>query len=181
MEDKKVKFIPFHAINEFMLDQFRDNVIREVFSGFDQLHSNQRGAINNLVKKSVTIPGFRNSGQAPAMMKARHSQMAFERNADFCSQILAAWAFLKPDLANQVHELLKERSWEILPVEADRTKLPGFLTSWPESENYDTIGEAFKLRNPETQVGDDDLRLMAVWISGRLPMDNESAEAENQD
>jgi hypothetical protein len=83
--------------------------------------------------------------------------------------ILAAWTEAHAALKEKVQALLEARQWEILPIDADRTKLPGFITIWPRGENFEVINQAFKEMYPDTEVSDDDVSLMVVWISGRLP------------
>lgn len=185
MDDKKVQFVPFHALNEFMLNDYRLHVIQVVFNGFDRLPGERRSALNGMVKRFVQVPGFRNSSQAPAGVKARSSVTVFERHPEFVAQILQGWAELHPELRAMVFDFLKAREWELLPAEADRSKLPGFLPDWPEGQDYDILGEGFKGMYPEAQVDENDLRLMIVWLSGRLPYDMyangvEEDEEENE-
>ena len=124
MTDKQAQFLPFHAINEFMLNDYRHQIIQAVFSHFDNLPGARRSAINGLVKRHIQVPGFRNSAQAPAGVKARASTATFEKSPDFAAQILQGWSELNPDLREKVYAFLTAREWEILPADADRTKLP---------------------------------------------------------
>jgi hypothetical protein len=179
MDDKQAEFFPYHAINEYMLNDYRLQVIQTVFSQFDRLPGQRRSQINGLIKRHVQVPGFRNSAQAPAGVKARSSVTVFERNPDFAAQVLQGWSELNPDLRQKVYDFLKAREWEILPADADRTKLPGFLTHWPEGQDYDVLGEAFSEMYPGFSPEQNDLRLMIVWLAGRLPYDMyEEEEAE---
>ena len=179
MDDKQVKFLPFHAINEFMLPDFRLTVLHAVFGGYDHLPGERRSALNSMVKRHVQVPGFRNSTQAPVPIKARAAVSTFERRPEFVAQVLQGWSELKPDLRQQVYDFLKGREWELVPADADRSKIPGFLVEWPKGETYDLLGEEFTKANPDQQVDENDLRLMIVWIAGRLPydmMDEEETE-----
>jgi hypothetical protein len=183
MDDKQAQFFPFHGINEYMLTDYRLHVIQTVFNRFDALPGERRSAINGMVKRHVQVPGFRNSTQAPAGVKARASVNIFERRPDFTAQILQAWSDLHPDLRQKVHDFLKARDWEVLPPEADRTKLPGLITDWPEGQNYDVLGEAFAEMYPDEKPEQYDLRLMIVWVAGRLPVDmygEEEGEEEDE-
>jgi len=92
MDNKQAQFFPFHGINEFMLPDFRLKVIQAIFNGFNQLPGERRSAINGLVKRYVQVPGFRNSTQAPAGVKARAAVSVFERRADFVAQVLQGWS-----------------------------------------------------------------------------------------
>jgi hypothetical protein len=171
MDNKKATFLPFHAINQFMVPEYRLSVLQRVFSGFEKLPGPRKSAINGLVKRLVSVPGFRNSGVAPVSLKVKSSVGVFERSAEFTSQVIMAWSELNPDLRQQVYDLLVDRSWEVLPADADRTRLPGFLTAWPKGENFDVLDKAFLETHPDKTASDDDVRLMVVWLSGRLPYD----------
>jgi len=181
MDNTKATFLPFHAINQFMVPEYRFSVLQRVFNGFEKLSGPRKGAINGLVKRLVTVPGFRNSGVAPVPLKIKNSVNAFERSAEFTSQVIMAWSELNPDLRQQVYDLLIARGWELLPADADRSKLPGFLTSWPKGEDFDTLDKAFLEVHPDKTASDDDVRLMVVWLSGRLPYDANDEEAPEQE
>jgi hypothetical protein len=178
MDDKQVQFIPFHAINEFMLSDYRLHVLQKVLAGIDRLPGERRSAINNMIKRYVQVPGFRNSAQAPSGVKARASVTVFERRPEMAAHILQGWSELHPELRLKVFDFLKAREWETLPPEADRTKLPGFLVDWPEGQTYDVLDEAFAQMYPDEKWEANDLRLMIVWLANRLPYDMYSDEDE---
>jgi len=177
MDNKKATFLPFHAINQFMVPEYRLSVLQRVFGGFEKLPNSRKAALTGLVKRQVSVPGFRNSGVAPAPLKAKSSVSAFERSAEFASQVIMAWSELNPELRQQVYDLLVARNWELLPAEADRTKLPGFLTTWPKGEDFDVLDKAFLEAHPDKTASDNDVRLMVVWLSGRLPYDMAEEES----
>jgi len=181
MDNKKASFLPFHAINQFMVPEYRLSVLQRVFGGFEKLPGPRKGALNGLVKRLVSVPGFRNSGVAPAPLKVKSSIGVFERNPEYTSQVIMAWSELNPELRQQVYDFLIARNWEILPADADRTKLPGFLTTWPKGEDFDVLDKAFLEAHPDKSASDDDVRLMVVWLSGRLPYDMLDEEATGQD
>lgn len=171
MSDRKVKFLPFHAINEFMLDEYRQLVISSVFEGFSQLSLERQTALQDLVRKQVRLPGFRDANRAPVPLKIRGMGGAFQNNSQTAAQILAGWAELRPELAAEVYDLLGRLGWKVLPLEADRSRLPGFLTTWPKSQEFEQLIAAYREAYPEGSITDDDISLMIVWISGRLPVD----------
>jgi len=171
MDDKQVQFIPFNAINEFMLNDYRLHVIQQVLAGIDRLPGDRRSAINSLIKRYVQVPGFRNSVQAPSGLKARASVSVFERRPEMAAHILQGWSELHPDLRQKVYDFLEARDWEALPADADRSKLPGFLVVWPAGQTYDVLDEAYAQMYPEDKVVANDLRLMIVWLANRLPYD----------
>lgn len=178
-EEKHAKFIPFHTINEFMLPEYRLKLLQEVFGNFDRLTGQRQSSINRLVKKLVKVAGFRNSTLAPAALKSRAAVSAFDHSPEMVAQICQAWYELHPDLAGRVVDFLKSRGWEVLPVEADRAVLPGFLIRWPEKDNFVTLDDAFAQAYPEDTTHEYDLNMMFVWVSGRLPVEL-VAEEEGQ-
>jgi hypothetical protein len=176
MDDKKVAFAPFHAINQFMVPEFRQKVIHAVLVGMEQLDKGNRNALNDLIKKRVIVSGFRNSAAAPAGVKVKGSIAAFEKSAEFAARILQCWAQLNGPLAEKVYQLLTQRGWEPLPVDADRTKLPGFMTRWHATDTYEVLDQAFSEMFPDFEASTDDIRLMVVWLSNRLPYESEETE-----
>jgi hypothetical protein len=184
MNDKQVQFLPFHAINEFMLDDYRQKVLQMVLSHMVELPPAKKGALAGQIKRHVSVPGFRNSSAAPLPLKIKGAVNAFQRHPDFTARTLQSWADLLPELRLQVHSLLTERGWQILPEDADRARLPGFLTDWPETETYEVLNQAFSEKYPGETASEDDVRLMIVWIGNRLPYpvtETAGEETEDQD
>jgi hypothetical protein len=171
MADEQVKFIPFHAINDMMLSEYRLQVLQFVFSKIDDLPTVKKNGILASVKRFAQVQGFRNAALAPAPLKAKGSVKAFEQQPAFVALILSAWASLQPDFAIRVYKLLEKRGWKLLPIETEREKLPGFLTRWRKSEDFDVLHAAYRDENPDETASDDDISLMVIWLSGRLPVD----------
>ena len=117
----------------------------------------------------MKIQGFRDSSQAPIGIKSRESSSAFEKSAKFAGEILAAWVEINPDLAQNVFQMLTDRGWIILPADADRSKLPGFLIKWPAKDSFEILTTEFREKHIDIEYTDDDVSLMIVWLSNRLP------------
>lgn len=179
--NEKAEFLPFHAINEFMRNDYRLTVVRNTLHGLPALPGKYSAPIDQLTKKFVRVPGFRNSVKAPARVKATPLAETFEKNPELVAAILNAWAELQHELRQQVFDLLKGRGWEVLPVEGDRTKFPGFLVRWPKDQNFETLNQAYKEAYPESKATNDDITLMLVWVSMRLPFKEEELEVLNQE
>jgi hypothetical protein len=169
MDDKLAQFMPFNAINEFMRDEYRLQVIRVTFDALPSLPDEFRRPIDHLTRKVVQVPGFRNSSKAPLAIRVKPTAEAFEKSPQLVAAILAAWAATHADLSQRVYDLLVSRNWEVLPPSADRTKLPGFITKWPKGENFEVLSAAYIAKYPDQPVSSDDVSLMVVWISTRLP------------
>lgn len=181
MDNEKVQFLPFHAINNFMLPDYRLNVLSTVMSGLDRLPVSRRNSINSLLKRLLKVPGFRNGALAPLPVKVKGAVTPFERNPEVVAQVISGWVELHSELEQQVFDLLTERGWEMLPTDADRTKLPGFLSRWPKAETFEAINAAFHEKYPDLQTADNDISLMTVWLSGRLPYDVEETEEPEEE
>jgi hypothetical protein len=61
----------------------------------------------------------------------------------------------------------------VLPLEADRRKLPGFIPKWPKDENFEILYSAFSEKYIDKDTNPDDVSLMVVWVSLRLPYEFE--------
>jgi hypothetical protein len=167
--NQTVELLPFHAINEFMRNDFRLAVVRSSLSSLPGLPGYHRTAIDRLTKKYVKVPGFRNSEKAPAAVKAVPIAESFEKRPELVGAVLSAWAEGHADLRQKAYNLLTERGWEVLPLEADRVKLGGFFVTWPKEESFDTLQQAFVEKYPDTIYTKDEILLMVVWITMHLP------------
>ncbi len=188
---EKTEFLPFHAINEFMRPDFRLSVIRDTLTNqanLDDAHTNE---LNQQIKKRVSVPGFRNSEKAPALIKVLPTSKAFEKFPDLVAAVLSCWAEGQSELREQVYTLLKNRNWPMLsgtddldlaslsmdllkawpvfPLNIERSKLPGFYTHWPKGEEFETLYTSFTALYPQANASIDKVSLMAVWLTMRLP------------
>lgn len=175
-DEKRVEFLPFHAINYFMVAEFRLAVVRSVLNGLPDLPNKIRSAVDKATRRNVNVPGFRNSVKAPASLKTPPLAKAFKENPDLVSAILSGWLAQRPELGELVFDLLVERGWELLPLETDHSRLPGFMKKWPVDEDFDSIYTAFQEKYPDQEASANDVSLMTVWLSGRLPVDKASED-----
>ncbi len=188
---EKTEFLPFHAINEFMRPDFRLTVIRDTLTNQSNLDDSHANMLNQQIKKRVTVPGFRNSDKAPALIKVLPTSKAFEKFPDLVAAVLSCWAESQSELREQVYTLLKGRNWPMLtgtdnldlsslsmdllkawpvfPLNTERSKLPGFYTHWPKGEEFETLYSAFTTLFPQANSSIDKVSLMAVWLTMRLP------------
>lgn len=181
MADETAQFLPFHALNEYMRPDYRLTVVRAALTALPKLPKNFRAPIDKLTKRIVHVPGFRDGSQAPASMKAAPTADAFQKSPELVAAILAAWAESKPELRTKVFDLLKSRNWELLPPDADRTKLPGWMVVWPKGEDFDILNDAYAAAHPGEDTTTDDVSLMVVWLSTRLPFHDHDEDEEGHD
>jgi hypothetical protein len=188
----KTEFLPFHAINEYMRPDFRNKVIRETFNAQATLELHLSNELNQQVKKYVTVPGFRTSDKAPALVKVLPTSKAFEKNPELVAVILSCWAEIQSKLRDQAYAVLKERmwplfpeneepaptasitetikEWPIFPITMDRAKLPGFYIHWPKGEDFEALYKTFSDLYSDSDASIDKVSLMMVWVSMRLPL-----------
>jgi hypothetical protein len=178
MDEKKVSFLPFHAINEFMTPEYRLMVVRSTLEALPDLAETFRAPVDRLTRKYVQVTGFRNSLKAPLALKVRPLAAAYEKNPELVAAVISAWAEAHNELRSRVYDLLKSRNWEILPADTDRAKLPGFLTKWPKGEDFAKLNQAYAEMYPQNPTPSDDVSLMVVWLSGRLPYEMQEDEKE---
>jgi len=168
-DEKKIEYIPFNAVNEFMREDFRLLVLQEVFNKLELCTSMQRQLILRLFSKGVQISGFRNSGLAPLPIKIKNSTTLFERSAEFAGTIMECWSNLHGELKETMLPILSERGWNPPPIALDRSRLPGFQIVWPKTDTFDSLIKSIHDSQPNLQESDDNISLMAVWVGNRLP------------
>jgi hypothetical protein len=181
MENQTSQFLPFHAINEFMRSDYRLEVIRVTLTSLPELPETYRTPIDQITRSIVQVPGFRNSAKAPLVKRIKPTADAFEKSPHLVAAILSAWSEVHSSLRQQVYDLLNERGWELLPPSADRTQLPGFLLTWPNGESFDILNQTFVEKYPDVNVSSDDVSLMIVWLSIRLPYQFDGYQTEFED
>jgi hypothetical protein len=206
---EKTEFLPFHAINEFMRADFRLSVVRDTLTNQEKLDHQLVDELSQQVKKRVSVPGFRNSDKAPALVKVLPTAKAFEKYPELVAALIACWAEIHQALREQIYTLLKTRQWPMLskdetvdisslsvdlikrwpvfPIDFNRTRLPGFYTHWPKGEDFEALYKNFTTLNPDSPASIDKLGLMTVWLTMRLPyhvdvdlQSNEVAESNDR-
>jgi hypothetical protein len=187
----ETEFLPFHAINEFMRPDFRLSVIRETLSNQEKVGEPYAHELTQQIKKKVTVPGFRNSDKAPALVKVLPTSKAFEKYPELVVALLACWAENQAELRDQVFGMLKNRNWPIFtetygtetsalspdviktwpifPKNFNRTRLPGFFTHWPKGEDFEVLYTNYSSLFPDSNASIDKVSLMVVWLTMRLP------------
>ena len=173
--EKQAKILPFHAINQFMTDSFRASVLRTVMVNLSSIPNDAQRIIQRAIRTKVKIPGYRKSTRAPAPIQAKGLEDVFKESARLVAAVLSGWSEINLELGKKVYDFLIEEEWEILPLAADRKKLPGFITTWPDVRDFDAMFEAFNNRYPAIEPPINEVILLMVWISTRLPVDKPEA------
>ena len=108
---------------------------------------------------------------APLPLKVKHSEQVFEKNPEYVKHILAGWAEINTDLAEKMYAFLSQHGWKLLPLKVDRSKLNGILPTWPKGDDFESLTKGFAETYPEYAEQLDDVTLMIVWVSNRLPVE----------
>ena len=169
LKNNQISFLPFQAINEFMRPDYREAIIRTVLSGLPNVSDANRIALERAINTYVHIPGFRKSIKAPHEIKQKYIQESFEKLSVIAALILTAWSEIHPRLRETVYLLLTNLHWQLLPLSVDRSKLPGFYTTWPNGQEFDSLYDSYQKQFPDDKTSKDDISLMIVWLSCRLP------------
>jgi hypothetical protein len=188
---ENTEFLPFHAINEFMRAEFKLSVIRDTLTNQSKLTDPIVNELNQQIKKRVSVPGFRNSDKAPALVKVLPTSKAFEKFPELVAALLSCWVESQSELREQVYTILKTRNWPMLsededvnvsalsaeviknwpvfPMRMNRSKLPGFYPHWFKGEDFEALYTSYTSLYPDANASIDKVSLMAVWLTLRLP------------
>lgn len=178
-KNEQKMYLPFHAVNEFMRDDFRIQIIQEVFSQTEKCDPETRSRLGKLVLKKIQVPGFRNSNQAPLSIKIKNSPGIFEKSAEFAALMMECWSQIHGGLKENMYSLLIESGWKIPALSEDRTNLPGFQIDWPKEHKFEFLCKQIREKHPEIIESDDEISLMAVWIGNRLPYNLYAGEEDS--
>lgn len=176
---EKKAYLPFHAVNEFMRDDFRLVIIQDVLSHLDHCKVESRSKLIKLINKSIHVPGFRNSSQAPLGIKVKNSQGVFTKSTEFAAAVMECWSQIHIELRKKIYDLLIDTGWKIPGESENRAELPGFQLDWPEEQNFDFFIQAIRQNYSEIQESDDEISLMVVWVGNRLPNVLNTSERES--
>jgi hypothetical protein len=162
-------YLPYKAINVLIEREYLEKVLGMILKNKDKLPKEELIILNNLFKQYVNVLGFRNPVRAPLPLQIKAYASAFEQKDEVIPSSLSAWAKINLDFAEQVKSWLETEGWNDLALERRYTEGEGFINDWPEKFSFDQLEKKFKKANPSTDYNRDDLILMVIWISGRLP------------
>jgi len=161
--------LPYKAINVFIEEDYLQKVLEIVLSSLSKMEKGDRISFINDFKQYVSVLGFRNPIRAPLTIQVKAYLSAFEAKDEVIPFTLSAWAKLNAALADLVKNYLDSEGWKELMIERKFNEGDGFLNDWPEKLTFDKLVKNFKKANPDADFSRDDIILMALWISGKLP------------
>ncbi|MEA3326044.1 MAG: hypothetical protein U9R53_01850 [Chloroflexota bacterium] len=164
-----IEYLPYKAINVFINHEYLEQLLESVLKGYNKLPKQKQIAFVKQFRQHVNVLGFRNAIRAPLSLQINAYISAFEEKNDVVPFTLSTWAELNPNLASEVENWLEAEGWNVLNRERDFIETEGFLANWPSKLTYDKLVKNFKKAKPNVKHNRDDLILMVLWISGKLP------------
>lgn len=159
---------PIIIINNVMNSDYRETVIRKVFTSRGMLSSETNHRVDEVVRKFVTVPNFRpgHAHKAPTVVKVKRTAQSFERIHEVCSVFLEAWVEASLELQNAITQYAS-----INPgFKANKINWQsGFPAYWSCSDMV-AVSNAFREQFPDYAEQDDDVCLMLCLELGRLPV-----------
>jgi len=161
--------LPLISLNVFLLPDFRREILTTVLNQKDNLSPEIMQELRQAIKEFVKISGFRNPLAAPQALQVRAMESPFEKESRFVKAILSSWADLKLDLGAKVQSVLPELGFEPndqAPLYPDPEN--AFAVGWPEDLSFEKLADLVKQKT-ETDASSNEISLMTVWLTGRLP------------
>jgi len=161
--------LPLISLNVFLLPDFRREILTTVLNQKDDLSPEIKQELRQAIKEFVKISGFRNPLAAPQALQVRAMESPFEKESRFVKAILSSWADINSDLQAKVQAVLPELGFEPndqAPLYPDPEN--AFAVGWPEDLSFEKLADLVKQKT-ETDASSNEISLMTVWLTGRLP------------
>jgi len=161
--------LPLISLNVFLLPDFRREILTTVLNQKDDLSPEIKQELRQAIKEFVKISGFRNPLAAPQALQVRAMESPFEKESRFVKAILSSWADINSDLQAKVQAVLPELGFEPndqAPLYHDPEN--AFAVGWPEDLSFEKLTDLVKQKT-ETDASSNEISLMTVWLTGRLP------------
>ena len=163
------EYLPFKTINVFIERNNLREILEFVIKNVDKLPKEDQISFGNSFREYVSILGFRNPLRAPLPLQVNAYVRAFEDMDEVIPFTLTSWTKLRSDFAEKVKDWLKSEGWEDLQLVREYDETKGFIQEWPESLTFEKLNDDFAKANPNLDYDQDELLVMILWISGKLP------------
>jgi len=163
------EYIPYKTINVFIDSDYLRNTLEYILKNFKTLPKQDQISFSILFREYVNILGFRNPMRAPLPLQVNAYARAFEDMDEVIPFTLSTWTKIKDDFAKKVKAWLTSEGWKELNLEKKFDETEGFIKNWPDSLTFEKLIKEFEKAHPDLDFDHDDLILMILWISGKLP------------
>lgn len=165
------EILPFKSINVYIEREYLEKVVTNILEGVGKLNKEEQIRFSQDFRKHISVLGFRNPLRAPLSLQVNAYASAFEEKEEVIPFSLTIWSKVKTDLAEKVQSWLESEGWDDLALEREFEEDNGFVFDWPDDLSFDQVEEKFQNANPDFEYDRDDLILMVLWISGKLPIE----------
>lgn len=164
-----IETIPFKAINVYINEDYLETVLKSVLTGYKKLPKQAQIEFTVFLRKYVTVLGFRDPSRAPLTLQVNALAKAFEEKDEVVPYVLSIWAKVNKKFADMVKSWLEDQGLKDLATEREYAEGAGFTQDLPKKYAFDKLEKAFAKDNPDAKFDRNDLILMVLWLSGRLP------------
>jgi hypothetical protein len=165
------EMLSYKTINVFIEQDYLEKIMGNILSGVKKLPKQDQIDFSRFMRKYVNILGFRDPSRAPLPLQINALTKSFEEKDEVIPVTLSVWAKINKKLAKQVKAWLDDEGWKDLESERAYEEGDGFMADWPKKLTFDKLVKNFQKANPDAKFDRDDLILMVLWISGKLPKD----------
>ncbi len=165
------EMLSYKAINVYIEQDYLEKVMRDILTGVKKLPKQDQINFSRFMRQYVTILGFRDPSRAPLPLQVNALMKAFEEKDEVVPVTLSVWAKIHKKLAKQVKDWLDGEGWKDLATEREYEEDGGFAADWPKKLTFDKLVKDFQKAAPDAKFDRDDLILMVLWVSGKLPKD----------
>lgn len=163
------EILPYKTINVFIERDHLRNILEHIIKNINTLSKEDQISFGKSFREYVDILGFRNSMRAPLPLQVNAYVRAFEDMDEVIPYTLSTWTKIRKDFALKVKDWLDSEGWKALVLERNFDETEGFIRDWPESLTFEKMIKGFEKANPDYDFDENDLFLMVLWISGKLP------------
>ncbi len=161
--------LPYKAINVYIDQDYLMKVANDILTKVNKLPKQDQIDFSHFIKKHINVLGFRDSSRAPLPLQVNALVKTFEEKDEVVPFLLSIWAKINKKLAKDVKSWLESEGWKDLATEREFSEGAGFIEDWPKKLTFDKLVKDYQKFNPDAKFERDDLILMVLWISGKLP------------
>jgi hypothetical protein len=160
---------PYKSINVFIDHNYLQDILETILVEIKQLSKEEQIEFSRTFRQNVKVFGFRNPTQAPLPLQVKSYVEAFEEKEEIIPVSLTFWTKINHGLAQKVKLWLEKKGWDGLELERNFNESEGFLSDWPDELTLEKLISEFNKDHPDHKFNENDIILMVLWISGKLP------------
>jgi hypothetical protein len=164
-----IETVPFKTINVYINQDYLESIMKAVLTGFKKFSKQEQIDFTRFLRKYVKILGFRDPSRAPLSLQINALAKAFEEKDEVVPVVLSIWTKVNKKLAGDVKAWLEENKFKNIEMEREYSEDAGFTPDLAKKWKFEKVEKDFSKTNPDTKFERDDLILMVLWLSGRLP------------